>query len=507
MTNKPIAPMSRRTFLAGSSAIGALALTGVRPAMAQDLTIPAPIAPIEAGAKFRWIDSGDDKANFYRQFFPKYAELRDIEIVYDPLPWGDISQVVPLGIRNQTAHDVFVLPANLSSAYAVAEGWVQPYDDYIPDIEAWKANFPDGAFIEGLNVFDGKTYGMPITDARSTNAHLLFNRDYVAEAGYDPEATPLTWDSMRDCAMKITQNKKGRAFGFIIGGNQVARWGDCVRTMASMAGTITGDTGFFYGVDFTTGEPAFDSDEFVGAVELLLAMKADGSVFPGVLSLNAPQARAMMPQGAAGLILQGPWNIPAWERESPNFNFGIAPTPGPEGATGNLIIPQLGAAGNTMWLYKNSQNPQIAADIFHYLGTPEGQVTWGQYVGVGDPPIFPAARAAAKVSERSSQALAMFEKFIKIGPNPLVRNPAMGEVAKVYREPTPNLSQTVQGLFTGQLSGVKEQLTKVNDATNAALDAAFAEAKAAGADVSRDQLVFGNWRPDQDYVAADYAAL
>ena len=66
---------------------------------------------------------------------------------------------------------------------------------------------------------------------------------------------------------------------------------------------------------------------YVEAINVLLRLRDDGSVFPGTLSMNAPEARARMPQGAAGMILQGPWNIPIWLRESPDFNFNIAGQP------------------------------------------------------------------------------------------------------------------------------------------------------------------------------------
>src|SRR5690606_1471197 len=138
--------MSRRNFLAGSTALGALALTGTSRALAQDFSIPEPIAPITADGPFRWIDSGDQKAVFYKAFLPEYGAARGVEVVYDGLPWNEINQVLPLGIRNNTAQDAFCLPLGLPPAFAVNEGWVQPLDDYIPDIETWKSGFPAGAF-------------------------------------------------------------------------------------------------------------------------------------------------------------------------------------------------------------------------------------------------------------------------------------------------------------------------------------------------------------------------
>ena len=128
MNKHPFSGMSRRQFLAGSTALGALALTGAGRALAQEFQIPEPIAELSADGPFRWIDSGDQKAVFYKAFLPEYGKARGIETVYDGLPWNEIGQVLPLGIRNNTAQDAFCLPLNLPPAFAVAEGWVQPAD-------------------------------------------------------------------------------------------------------------------------------------------------------------------------------------------------------------------------------------------------------------------------------------------------------------------------------------------------------------------------------------------
>jgi multiple sugar transport system substrate-binding protein len=497
--------LSRRGFVAGTAAAGALALAGA--ARAQGVAIPEPIGTIPTDAPLRWIDSGDQKAVFYKAFLPAYGEARGIETVYDGLPWSELNTVLPLGLQNGTAQDAFCLPLNYPPAFAVRDGWVQPLDELIPDLAAWKANFPDGAFMEGLNVFDGKTYGLPYTSALVTSAMVLFNRKLLADAGLDPESPPQTWEAFRETARKITESSKGRAYGFIIGGAQVNRWADITRTLGQRAGAACGDQSLGAGIDFRTGKVVWDDDAFVGAVELLLALKSDGSVFPGTLGLNAPQARAMMPQGVSGMILQGPWNIPQWERENPDFDFGLAPPPAAYGQDGPVIVSQLAAASNTMFINARAGNAQAAADVFHYLGTPEGQIAWGGVVGPSDPPIFPAAQEQAEMSARSTAALAMFGEMMRVGPNAFARNPELAEVAKAYVEPTPNLGATVQGLFTGQMTGVKESLTALTQATEAALDKAFADASAAGAKVSRDDLVFPNWDPAKNYVAADYQAL
>lgn len=73
-------------------------------------------------------------------------------------------------------------------------------------------------------------------------------------------------------------------------------------------------------------------------------------------------------------------------------------------------------------------------------------------------------------------------------------------VAAACLDPTPSLSRSVQGGFAGQLTDVQATLQGVADAQNAA-------AQAAGAEVSRDDFVFSNWTPTEDYGPDEYAAL
>lgn len=500
---------TRRGFLKTSVAFGLSALALPAAGQPIDFGIPAAKLP-PADGPFRWLDSGDTKGIFFKQALPAYGQARGIEVVYDGLPWTEIQTVVPLGIRNGTAPDTFALPNGMEPTIALAEGWIQPIEDFIPDFAAWKAAYPDGAFVEGINVFGGKTYGFPFSAERRFNNALLFDRKMMAEAGYDQigRDRALTFDEMRDAAKKITENSGG-AYGFIIGGNQLGRWGDTATMLAQRGGARVGANGLLQGMDLTTGLYDFGNDAYVAGVELLLAMLADGSVFPGALTINAPQAREFITQGAAGMIIQGPWNIPIWEAKVPDFDFGVSPGPAPDAAhlEQPVWVHQLPNTGNMMWLNAAAKNPAYAGDFFHWLGSIEGQVAYANVGSCADPAIFPQTVELAHLSERARWMLKMAEKYVRIAPNPFVRNPGLAKVAAAYVDPTPNLAQAVQGLFAGQLSGVKETLTAASDARNKALDAAIAKAKADGATVSRDDFVFANWDGNKDYGPADYAAL
>jgi len=255
-----------------------------------------------------------------------------------------------------------------------------------------------------------------------------------------------------------------------------------------------------------TGEYMFTSDQYLGVIDLLLGLKSDGSVFPGSLTLNAPQARAQMPQGVAGMILQGVWNIPQWIHDNPMFNFDVSSTPAPN--TGTPMPQYYGPGGsNQMWVYAKSPNAQVAADIFHYLGTDEGQTKWATITGGSDPPIFPKANEKAQLDPRARKALGLFDQQMRLVASADVRNPDVALINLELKPLTPDFGTTVQGIYTGQLNDPKKAMQDLKDRADKELERAMKAAQAKGAKVTRDDFVFPNWDPTKDYTDADYAAL
>ena len=80
-----------------------------------------------------------------------------------------------------------------------------------------------------------------------------------------------------------------------------------------------------------------------------------------------------------------------------------------------------------------------------------------------------------------------------------VRNPDINIVYQLQKAVTPNFSQVCVGLFTGQLTGVKQQLKKLNDAMSKAREDAIAAAKKQGASVSLDDFAFSDFDADKPY--------
>lgn len=488
----------------GSQATG-IAAQGATPGV---ITIPESAAQLPTDdVTFRWIDSGDLKAEFYRAYFEAYQQAHsNITVQYDALPWAEIEQLVPLGVRNGDAHDVFAIPPAIPSAQAVQEGWVAPLDDIVPNFADWKAGFPLGAFQDGIHVFDGKTYSFPVTSNKRYSTLTFFNPTLMEGTGYNPAEKPLTWDEFRDAAKKITDAGGGQAYGLLLGGKETSPFADFVGNVARMGGRAASSTH----IDWRTGEYVYASDEYVAAVELLMAINADGSIFPGALSLGAYDARARFPTGVAGMILSGPWDIVNYQRDNPEFAFGLSSSPVANGTdTGVLTYEESGA--NLNWVYVNSPNKAIAGDMFSYIGSQDGQIAIMAATNGNLRSLFPeAARIAQETltfDPMADTALKLFEEQIRLGPMVFVRNPATAAVNLELKPLTPNFGEVIQGVFSGQLSDPRAALQDLQDRANAELDRAIKAAQDKGAQVSREDWVFANWDPAQEYTEEMYAAL
>lgn len=506
--------VTRRSVMRGGAALaagGMLArssmLAGAQNAETP-ITIPEPRTELPTDdVTFRWLDSGDVKGFFWREFFPMYQEAHpNITMEYQGLPWNEIQQIVPLGVRNGNAPDVFQIPLNIPAAQAANEGWGAAYDDIIPDWEAFKATFPDGTFVPGVTDFNGKTYAMPLTSNRRHGSLLLYNRPYLEEAGYDPATTPFTFEQFREAARKLTEQGNGDYYGLILEGNQVNRFSSFVNTMARGAGRSLSAFTAEAPLDWLTGEFIFTSDEHIAAIELLLALRDDDVVFPGSMALNAPEARARIPQGDAAMIIQGPWNVSQWRNESPDFDFGVALPPSASADITGLF--HVGPGGeNPMWIYAESSLKEVAADILMYAGSVEGQTAWAQIVGVADSPLFPEAQQAIGDDAEAAKTVEIFGDTVILAPDARVRNPDAALVYQNIVPVQPDFGTIVQGLYAGQLEDPMQAMQELQDAWNAELERAIGAAQEDGAEVSRDDFVFPNWDPATPYTEDMYDEL
>ncbi len=450
----------------------------------------------------RMTDNATNKAPFFNAVFAAYQQkYPNVTIAHDSLPGAELGKVIPLGIQNENAPDLFSLPPNgIPGPQAVRQGWVRPLDDIMPNLAAVKAAYPPGSFFEGTNVFGGKTYTIPTDGNQGYDTYLFYNTDYMKRADVDPQTKPLTWDEYRVTAKKITQQGAGQYFGVMIEGNDPPRWQAIVRNLAQMAGAPGDDS-----INWKTGEYNYDSDAYLGVIELLLGLKADGSVFPGSLTLNANDARARVSMGAAGMILTGLYSIPFLKLQNPNFVYDVTSQPVPNGG---MVTPvSYGPPAGQFWVYAKSKYPQVVGDILAYTSSKEGQAAQLRLYDSALPVRYPDVNAQGEFDPRMRRLFPLIESQNRLGPSPTVRNPDAATALQELRPPTPNFGTLVQGIYTGQVRDARAAMRDLKVKSDMELDRAIRAAQMKGAKVSRDDWKSPNWDPTKDYTQADYDAL
>jgi multiple sugar transport system substrate-binding protein len=495
---------------ATTSATSGAAQTAATPRAVQpgQITIPSTGAALPTDqVTFRWMDSGDLKALFERPVFDAFHQAHgNISIHYDGVPWDTIKQTVPLGIQNGSAPDVFAIPPTIPTAQAVRDGWVTPLEEVIPNFKDWQAAFPFGSFIPGVHIFNDKTYTFSLTSNKRLTVMLFYMPDRLQEAGYDPASKPLTWDEFRAAAKKLTDQGKGQAYGLLFGGKSASY----VNGVLDILPRVAGARGSSDGLDWKTGEYDYTSPQYQAAIELLVALKSDGSMLPGSLSLTGPDARARFSQGHAGMILDGPWDIPAWPKQDPSFTFAVS-SPPLQNAGQSFPITYAPVGDNQNWVYAKSKYKAIAGDIFSYMGSVEGQaqmtiLSQGNLVSL-IPEANQRAEQARTMDPVAVKANQIADQLMRIGPIVSARNPDSVQVAFELKPIHPDIGEITQGVLSGQVSDVKHALQTLNDNLNKELDRAIKAAQGKGAKVSRNDWVYPNWDPAKDYTEADYKQL
>ncbi|HVX46915.1 MAG TPA: ABC transporter substrate-binding protein [Mycobacteriales bacterium] len=469
------------------------------------IRIPQSDARLPSGhVRFQWMDSGGLKALFEQPMLDAYHRLHsNIDLTYDATSWDRINEAIPLGVRNGTAPDVFQLPQDVPAQTAVNEGWVAPLDDIIPDFQKWKGAFPESAFIPGVHIFDGRTYAFTFTSSKSQFPYLLaYDRKYLKQAGYDPSGERFTRSELRAACKKITQQGGGKYYGLMAAGTNLG--GLCLG-LAGLAG-MRGSGG----MDWKTGEYNYTAPELQAAFELLLAIKSDGSFFPDYLSLGDADARARMTQRVAGIIFDGPWDIPQWPKDDPGYDFGIASPPTGDDRKWHPYSFQEGTAA-PLWVFAKSKAKAVAGDLFGYMGSVAGQRNTVLYTQGNFISEIPAANEEAKqtslLNGRARTAADIMQGLMRAAPMVPTRNPDAAQVVLEQKPVVPALADVAQGIFSGQITDLAKALKSLNDRSEKSLDDAIAAAKKHGAKVSRDDWKFPNWNPAKDYTAADYRRL
>lgn len=228
------------------------------------------------------------------------------DVQFEKFQWPDLRTKLVADFAADNAPDLV----------ATAGGWVpefafqdllMPLDDFAAR-DAAEFDFPGDWFDPAIakNTVNGKIYGLQI---HLTCATLVYNKDMLAEAGYD--SPPTTWDEFREVANATT---KPGVFGFAPNSSFFYYWP-----------WVFQNGGEYF--DTETGEVGFGSEETIGAMQFLadLIHKDRAAPVP-VAGADYEGPQKLFTSERAAMILTGPWDINPIRTGNPDLNWAVAPS-------------------------------------------------------------------------------------------------------------------------------------------------------------------------------------
>ncbi len=266
-------------------------------------------------------------------------------------------------VRGGVGPDVYMLDRFIVAQRA-ADGLLQ---DLSPHMGGRKLTDMYVGFAAAEATFEDKPYALPFdTDARA----LYYRKDVLNEAGVDPAELdpkngPVTWDRVKQMAMKV--NKRDQSgnytrmgfvpyfdqgwhytYGFSYGGNFYDEQ-KCEVTPTD-SGVVEG---FQYVYDYSKNMDAKKMNAFIQP-----AMRQDAS-----------PAQHPFVTGRVALDITGDWHINTMEQYNPKADYGITYLPVPKKGDKSVTW----AGGWSLVMPQGAKQPEAAAKFMHYFAGEQGQ--------------------------------------------------------------------------------------------------------------------------------------
>ncbi|UJF31687.1 ABC transporter substrate-binding protein [Paenibacillus hexagrammi] len=234
----------------------------------------------------------------------------------------------------------------------VKKGYLEPLDSYLTD--DMKKKF-ESTFQDQVNRFNGKIYSLPNF---GYTLRLIYNKDLFDKAGI--ANPPVTLKELVEDAKKITAvGKADGQYGFALNFKSPKSALDrSAREILQLSG--------YDGFGFDEKQGQFDFTPYKAVIEAFKQMKDDGSMLPGVESLDIDPLRAQFAQGKIGMYLSYSAEPGVYKSQFPTqIHWAAAQAPTIDGT----VKGAAGFANSGQWLgiSSGSKNKEAAWKFLSYM--------------------------------------------------------------------------------------------------------------------------------------------
>lgn len=309
----------------------------------QPTAAPAEKATLTMGS---WrVDDVTQMNNIIAEFNKVYP---DIEIKFDPTNPPDYNATLRTQLEGGIGPDLFYLRSYATSRQLYEEGFLEP----LSDLPGLQENFSQ-ASLGPWSAEDGAPYGVPFI---AVSHGIYYNKGLFQELGLE---APKTWQELIATAQKI------KDAGYTPFANASGdEWTIAEIVFMNIAPTFIG--GYEGRQAYLNGERCFDDQNMVNAFQAVADL---GPFVPeGQEALTYYDSQQLFLQGKAAMWLGGSWDIPFFESEEPDFEWGVFGIPAPEGQDQQYVTFHLDAG---MGLNNASQQKDAARKFLEWMTTPE----------------------------------------------------------------------------------------------------------------------------------------
>ncbi|MFP4322483.1 MAG: ABC transporter substrate-binding protein [Anaerolineales bacterium] len=308
----------------------------------------------------RLMNWSGEQADFYEEVAAAFnEEYPNITLEVEILGQAEYREAMPLLFQQNEAPDIFFWISQSNRVLTAAElrdlGWLSPIQGADED---WQARWPEGSFVEGVNVFDGEVFSFPFNDNKIWGPGYMFYNEALFEAA-GIESPPATWSELRDTCAQIVENTGTFCMAVPLQGNQFQR------TWYPLAGVSMTDQFF----DYQTGTFAIDDPRLIDTFNFVQELYNEDYFVPGVEDQTF--MRQAFGNGLAAIYFDGAW-IPS---VLPNMGFedmalGVAAPPVPDGGATGALAQTL--SENKYFISSQTEHPEEAALFIEWMTRPDG---------------------------------------------------------------------------------------------------------------------------------------
>jgi len=293
----------------------ALLVSGCAAPVAPAPAAEAPAAEAPAGEVTELVMGSwrtDDVAQLETILAAFNAAHPDIVVKFDPTNPPDYNATLRAQLEGGTGPDLMYLRSYATSRALFAEGFLESLGDMKDEL----AGAYGEANLVPWSTLEGEPFGVPMI---AVSHGIYYNKDLMNELGL---AIPTTWEELMTTAQAI------KDAGYIPFANASGdAWTIAEIVFMNLAPNFIG--GLEGRLAYLSGERCFNDENAVSAFQAV----ADLAPFlpEGQEALVYYDSQALFATGQAAMWMGGSWDIPQYEKDITDFEWGVFAMPAPAG--------------------------------------------------------------------------------------------------------------------------------------------------------------------------------